>query len=316
VALHKRARSLSWQVSATHALLIFVTIDASAQTTSTLAWAPRPSRLTSYKAPNRPLWKLSDILAQHAGEKDWSILVADTPNFVARYVSMAPGKTTQSLMYADDRAFWVVEAGQLRFTIEGQEPFVASKGFLVQVPARTPFTLETVGREPALRFEVHPAEPPIFPIFPISGTPVPQPGVSYIKAAFKGHGNYDAVNRPYLDFQKDVVLDGNPAPAAFLKDPYLSVEVFRGQPQPVPPDTDKGHFRANYPGFWFVLEGKENFLVEGEKPFTAKEGDVVFAPVGRFHRVTSGGDGMSTRLAINARPSNLHWYQPGAGGGE
>ena len=83
---------------------------------------------------------------------------------------------------------------------------------------------------------------------------------------------------------------------------------------PLPPDTDWGHFRANYPGFWFVLEGKQNFLIEGEKPFTAGEGDVVFAPVGRFHRVTSGGDTISTRLAINSRPGNLHWYQPQTGG--
>lgn len=290
------------------ALPLLWTGSGHGQTASTLAWAPRPSRLVPYKAPNRPLWRLSDILARHAGETDWSEPVAETPDFVARYVSMAPGKNTQSLMYADDRAFWVVEAGQIRFQIEGQAPFIATKGFLVQVPARTPFTLETLGNEPSLRFEMHPAEAPIYPI---SETPVPQAGISYIKATFKGRGNYDAVNRPFLDFEKDVVREAKPAPATFLKDPYLSVEIFRGPPQPLPPDSDWGHFRANYPGLWFVLEGKQNFLIEGEKPFTAGEGDVVFAPVGRFHRVTAGGEGMSTRLAIDARPGNLHWYQPG-----
>lgn len=306
----KRAM-LSSLLLAVPAVLVLRMGDGHAQSASTLAWAPRPSRLVSYAAPNRPLWKLSDILARHAGEKDWSEPVADTPYFIARYVSMAPGISTQSLMYADDRAFWVVEAGQIRFSIEGEAPFVATKGFLVQVPARTAFALETVGSEPSLRFELHPAEAPIFPI---SETPAPRPGVSYIKATFKGHGSYDAINKPFLDFQKDVVQDGKPAPATFMKDPYMAVEIFRGQPQPLPPDTDWGHFRANYPGLWFVLEGKENFLIEGERPFTAGEGDVVFAPVGRFHRVTSGGDGMSTRLAIDTRPGNLHWYQPGAGG--
>jgi mannose-6-phosphate isomerase-like protein (cupin superfamily) len=285
--------------------------DGYAQSASTLAWAPRPSRLVPYAAPNRPLWKMSEILARHAGEKDWSEPVADTPDFMARYVSMAPGKSTQRLMYADDRAFWVVESGQIRFQIEGQAPFVATKGFLVQVPARTAFMLETAGNEPSLRFEVHPAEAPIYPI---SETPAPRAGVSYIKATFKGHGSYDAANRPFLDFEKEVVQDGKPSPATFLKDAYLSVEIFRGPPQPVPPDSDWGHFRANYPGLWFVLEGEQNFLIEGEQPFTASEGDVVFAPVGRFHRVTAGGGGMSTRLAINARPGNLHWFQPGAGG--
>jgi mannose-6-phosphate isomerase-like protein (cupin superfamily) len=308
---HKRVSLFRWRMLAALPVFALPAVDGHAQATNTLAWAPRPSRLPVYTAPNRALWKLSDVIALHLREKDWSEPVADTPSFVARYVSMAPGKTTPTIMYSDDRAFWVVEAGELRFRIEGQEPFVASKGFLVQVPARTPFTLETVGSEPSLRFEVHPAEPPIFPI---SEIPVPRPGISYIKATFKGRGSYDALNRPYLNFQKDIIQDGHPAPAAFLKDTYLSVELFRGQPQTVPPDTDWGHFRANYPGFWFVLEGKENFLIEGEKPFTAQEGDVIFAPVGRFHRVTSGGDGMSTRLAINARPSNLHWYQPNTGG--
>ncbi|HUE65756.1 MAG TPA: hypothetical protein VMO78_15385 [Rhizomicrobium sp.] len=69
---------------------VLASSDTSAQSASTLAWAPRPSRLVPYAAPNRPLWKLSDILARHAGEKDWSEPVADTPDFVARYVSMAP----------------------------------------------------------------------------------------------------------------------------------------------------------------------------------------------------------------------------------
>ena len=301
----------SLPVAAALAVLLLGSGGARAQTASTLAWAPKPARLAAYAAPNRPLWKLSDILARHSQEADWSESVADTHDFVARYVSMAQGKSTQSMMYSDDRAFWVVERGQIRFRIEGQAPFIAMKGFLVQVPARTSFTLETVGDEPSLRFEVHPAEAPIFPI---SETPAPQRGVSYIKATFKGRGSYDGINKPFLDFQKDVVQDGKPAPATFLKDPYMSVEVFRGPPQPLPPDSDWGHFRANYPGLWFVLEGKQNFLIEGEKPFIADEGDVVFAPVGRFHRVTAGGDGISTRLAINARPGNLHWYRPGAGG--
>lgn len=302
-----------WPVQMLAAFALLSARAGYAQTAATTAWAPKPSRLVAYQAPNRPLWRLSDIRARHAAEADWSEPVADTPSFVARYVSMAPGKSTQPIMFSDDRSFWVIEAGQVRFRIEGQEPFVATKGFLVQVPARTPFVLETVGSEPSLRFEVMPAEPPIFPI---SETPVPQRGVSYIKASFKGRGSYDAINRPFLDFQKDVVQDGHPAPATFLKDPYMSVEVFRGTPQALPPDTDWGHFRANYPGFWFVLEGRENFLIEGERPFTAEEGDVVYAPVGRFHRVTSGDEGMSTRLAINARPGNLHWYQPGKAGGD
>ena len=58
----------------------------------------------------------------------------------------------KTVFYADDRVFWVVQAGAIRFTIEGQEPFIATKGFLVQVPYRVPFQLETVGSAPSLYF--------------------------------------------------------------------------------------------------------------------------------------------------------------------
>jgi mannose-6-phosphate isomerase-like protein (cupin superfamily) len=286
----------------------FALLPAQAQTETTLAWAPKPAHPAPYRSPNKPLWKLSAILERHAKQPNWIETVVDTPNFVGAYISMAPGGHTQKFFYSDDRTFWVVQAGQIKFEIEGQQAFVASKGFLVQVPSRVPFTLETVGDVPSLRFEVHPAEPPIFPA---TEKPKAVAGVTYIQGSFKGHGAYDDQNKLFLDFEKDVIQARAKPPTAFMEDPYMAVEIFRGPPVPTSDDTDWGHFRANYPGCWFVLEGKENFLIEGVASFTAEAGDVVFAPVGRWHRVTAGGEGNSTRLAINARPGNLHWYQPG-----
>src|SRR5258708_6715835 len=288
--------------------------DAQQAAKPILAWAPKPARLTPYAAPNKPLWKLAEILKTHAGQQDWRETVVSTPDFTGAYIAMAPGKKTKTIFYADDRVFWVVQAGQIRFTIEGQAPFVASKGFLVQVPYRVPFSLETVGNVPSLRFEISPAGEA--PIYPIAETPDPVRGVEYIHATFTGHGAYDAVNKPALDFDKDVAQGGAPPPRTFLKDDRLAVEIFRGPGVPTPAPTSVGHFRANYPGFWFVLEGQEEFLFEGEPLIRAEQGDVVFSPVGRWHRVTAAGAGMSTRLAINARPGNLHWYPEGAGGGE
>jgi len=277
-------------------LFLFGVADAqqAAKTPPILAWAPKPARLTPYAAPNKPHWKLADILRKHAGRQDWTETVVDTPDFTGAYISMAPGKKTKTIFYADDRVFWVVEAGQIRFTIEGQEPFVASKGFLVQAPYRVPFSLETVGDAPSLRFEIRPAEAPIYPT---AETPDPAPGVQYIHATFNGHGAYDAVNKPALDFNKDVVQGGGPPPRAFVKDDRFTVEIFRGPPVPTPPSTSVGHFRANYPGFWFVLEGKEEFLIEGEPLITAEQGDVVFSPVGRWHRVTAAGAGIAATAA-------------------
>ena len=68
---------------------------------------------------------------------------------------MAPGAKTPRRFRPDTRAWWIVQDGQIRFTIEGQEPFVASKGYLVQVPYRTVYSLETVGDKPSLRLEVN-----------------------------------------------------------------------------------------------------------------------------------------------------------------
>jgi mannose-6-phosphate isomerase-like protein (cupin superfamily) len=289
-------------------LFLFGAADAqqAPKTPPILAWAPKPARLTPYEAPNRPHWKLADILHKHAGQQDWTETVVDTPDFTGAYISMAPGKKTKTIFYADDRVFWVVQAGQIRFNIEGQEPFVASKGFLVQVPYRVPFSLETMGDAPSLRFEIRPGEAPIYPI---AETPDPARGVQYIHATFSGHGAYDGLNKPALDFEKDVVQGGAAPPRTFLKDDQLGVEIFRGPP--AAPPTALGHYRANYPGLWFVLEGQETFLIEGEPLITAEQGDVVFAPVGRWHNVTATVAGHSTRLAINARPENLHWYPEG-----
>ncbi len=115
---------------------------------------------------------------------------------------MAPGKKTKTIYYADNRIFWVVQDGAIRFTIQGQEPFVATKGFLVQVPFRVPFSMETVGDKPSLRFEVVDARAK--PLYPAVETPTPLPGNHYVQVSFTGQGVYDAVNHPYLDFQKEM----------------------------------------------------------------------------------------------------------------
>jgi len=74
--------------------------------------------------------------------------VVDDNSLRADYVSMAPGVKTPRQFHPDTRAWWIVQDGQIRFSIEGQEPFGASKGYLVQVPYRNIFSLETVGDKP------------------------------------------------------------------------------------------------------------------------------------------------------------------------
>jgi mannose-6-phosphate isomerase-like protein (cupin superfamily) len=277
------------------------------------AWAPQPVKLTPFAAPNRLHYKLTDILAQHKGQKDWAQTVVLTRDYIGQYIQMAPGEKTKTLFYADDRVFWVVEAGQIRFTIEGQQPFVATKGFLVQVPYRVPYSMETVGDAPSLRFEVRASYEQ--PSYVASETPTPVPGWKYVQSNYTGRGSYDAANKPYLDFQKEIVEGGGKG-GGFVKDDHTWANVIRSEAIPTPPDNEWGHFHENFAEFWIVLEGKEDFRIEGEPVFTADVGDIVFAPDERWHRVTAGGSGFGTRLAITPRPPSLHYTQLGSSGGD
>ena len=110
------------------------------------AWAPMPEKPSPFVPPNKPLTKLSDLLAKHKGHQNWSEVIVNDNLFHGSYISMAPGAKTPRRFQQDNRAFWIVQDGQIRFTIEGVEPFVASKGFLVQVPKRLVYSMETVGK--------------------------------------------------------------------------------------------------------------------------------------------------------------------------
>ena len=269
----------------------------------TNAWAPRPVDLPPYVGTHKPHWKLSSMLADHAGREDWSVTLADDRHLLAQYVSMAPGNSTPRRFHPDTRVFWIVQAGQIRFAIEGQEPFVASKGFLVQVPDRTPYRLETVGAAPSLRLEVMVGGASTF--YTLDETPVPAPGMEFVKVTLPGRGQYDESNRPYLDFPREIV-DGGGRAGMFVRDDRLMAVIIRGPAEPRPPDTDRGHIHVDYSELWFVLEGKVDYLIEGLPFFTAEQGDVVYAPAGRFHRPTFGGTGMATRVGINGFHSGVH----------
>lgn len=305
--MRKAIRALPCFLSAFALLGTWGSATAAERPKPILAWSPKPVPLTPWKAPNKAHWKLSSILAKHAGQARWTEDIVEDKDFSAHYIQMAPGDRTEPKFYADSRTFWVVQSGKIRFHIQGQPEFVASKGFLVQVPFRVPYWMETVGDQPSLRFEV--VKSGATPLYPIDQTPPATPGKKYVKVQYVGQGHYDDVNHPYLDFERDVVA-ANARGGPFVEDDHTFANVIRGHGAPPPPSTNLGHFHVDYSEFWFVLEGKIDYLIEGQPFFTASEGDIVYAPQGRWHRASFGGTGMSTRLAINPRPEGMHNYQP------
>ena len=127
----------------------------------------------------KPVWRLSEILATHKGQADWTEPIVNDAYLHADYISMGPGGKTPRRFNADTREWWIIQDGQIRFTIEGQEPFVASKGFMVQVPYRNIYSMETVGDKPSLRFEVNISG--ATKDYPGDEKPPSMPGVEFIK---------------------------------------------------------------------------------------------------------------------------------------
>ena len=142
-------------------------------------WAAKPTNMTPYVAPNRPHWKLSEILAAHKGQSDWVQALVRNKDQEADYISMGAGEKTKMKMWPDDRLVFIVWSGSIKVSIDGYEPFTATKGFMVNVPFRHMYALENVGSTPALRFEVR--ETGSTPVYPASETPDPAPGMTYVK---------------------------------------------------------------------------------------------------------------------------------------
>lgn len=277
-----------------------------------LVWAPLPVEPNEWIAPNKPLTRLSELRSKHAGELNWTETVVSDNLFHADYISMAPGAKTPRRFHPDNRAWWIVQDGQIRFTIEGQEPFVASKGFLVQVPHRLVYSMETVGDKPSLRLEVTVANSST--MYPIDETPTPVSGVKYVRARVATvKGAYDKANVPFIDYNQTIAGNAKAKPNQdqFIGDSHGIANIIRGDPKTQAParDEDKGHLHETGPEFWFILEGQMEFKIGSVPVFVADQGDVVYAPAKTWHRIRFAGASMATRLAIVGYP-NSHVFQP------
>ena len=274
-------------------------------------WSPKKTPYAKYVAPNKPLTKLADVLAAHKSEKSWSHPVIRNKDLVADWKQIASGQTTTQLAYSDNRTAIIVWSGQMKVSMEGQEPFVASKGFEIDIPYRVPFTLQTIGDQPALYFQINAtSDMPVYPVATNPTKPKPVNGYEYEeRLASGGVGTYDAMNQPYLDYYKDVV-GGTTRATAFISSQHMFVNNIRGRGVATPPASNLGHFHIGYDEFWFVMEGNIDVQIEGEPLVQASAGDIILAAQGHWHRASFGGPvgQMATRVAINPYPAGLHNY--------
>ena len=273
-------------------------------------WAPKQTTLTPYTAPNRPHWKLSEILAAHRGQGDWVQPIVRNTEQSADYVSLGAGRKTKAKFYPDDRVIFIVWDGSVRVSIDGVEPFTATKGFMVNVPFRHTYTVENVGGRPALWFEVRQAGS--VPMYPASETPDPVAGRTYVKVTGNPGPAKDRDTNPiYVDFFKTIAVGEKPYNGKFVWDDHFTSNILRGKAaDSVPADTNKGHFHTEWTEFWFIMEGRVGYKIEGYPYFVSEPGDIVAAAKGRWHRPGNDPSApMSTRIPINPRPVIMHNFE-------
>jgi mannose-6-phosphate isomerase-like protein (cupin superfamily) len=220
---------------------------------------------------------------------------------------MAPGQKTPRRMNGDTREWWIVQSGTLKFTVEGREPVVATKGFMVQVPYRTLYQIENVGTDPALRFEVNVTR--ARKLYPLDETPTPLPGFEYVPTRVTGGvGTLDAQNRPVVDFAK--VVSGEERGGSFVVDDRSFANIIIGNYQRPQPEN-KGHYHEEGSEFWLIMLGKIRYKIEGLPEFEAEPGDVVYVPRQTWHLASFGGsEGLrSCRLAMNGFPYQAHMFE-------
>jgi hypothetical protein len=88
---------------------------------------------SAYPAPLRPLWKLADLKKMHAGQNTWSQPVVLDDEQEATYNSGAPGTKVTTRMHPQSATVFMIMAGQVRFTVEGQEPVLTKRGSIVNI---------------------------------------------------------------------------------------------------------------------------------------------------------------------------------------
>ncbi|MGE3889922.1 MAG: cupin domain-containing protein [Vicinamibacterales bacterium] len=272
----------------------------------TMVWAPKPVELAGYAPPQRPWVKLSDLEAAHRGRPNWRELLVDDGRLTAEYVSAAPGTRVGRRFHPDTREWFAVVKGEVRVEIEGQPPFTAARGSLVNIPRQTFYSLETIGTTPSLRFIVNVAKAKT--VYPQDvEPPVPPPGMQWVPATInRTPGRYDEFNRPHLNIHEEAAKNPNYAGGRFVRDDKSEMLVLYGHEKNLPPlnPADKGHFHAESAEFWLVFAGKIRYALEGREPFVASEGDVVYVPAGTWHATRYTGADPSCRLSITEYVGN------------
>ena len=292
------------------ALLLGFTAAVLAQQTQpkpvpTSAWATKPVKTPGYRGIHKPWTKLADLKAKHKGQTTWHELLVDDGRLTAEYFSAAPGTKVSPRFRPDTREWFAVVEGEVRVEIEGQESFTATRGSLINIPRQTIYSLATVGTAPSLRFAVNVAGAKT--MYPDAvEKPAPPAGTVWTQVRInRTPGRYDEFNQPHLNIHEAASKNEKYSGGRFVRDDKSEMLVLYGHEKNMPPldPADQGHFHAESAEFWLVFSGKIRYSFEGQQPFIASEGDVVYVPSSTWHATRYIGDN-ACRLSITEYVGN------------
>lgn len=317
-----RFRALAAAIAACHVLPAVANAQNPApppgpRTVPTAVWASKPTSLRPYPPGIVPWLKLADIKARHTGQSTWTDPLFNDGRLMAEYVSTAPGVRQSPRFHPDTREWFAVVEGEVRVTIEGQpEPIVAKRGSTVNIPRQTVFTVETIGATPSLRFVLNVAGAKTYYVAEEGSAPpsVPAPaGAAWMRTTInRAPGIYDQFNQPHVNIHDEGAKNPKYTGGRFVRDDKSEMLIIYGYEKNLPPfdPADKGHFHPESAEAWLVLTGKIRYAFEGQQPFVASEGDVVYVPSNTWHATRFVGEAPSCRLSITEYVGNTLVLEP------
>ncbi len=266
-------------------------------------------------APNKPIYRLAELQKKHGGHADWKEVIVDDEMLHAEYISSAPGAAVSKRFHPDTRAWWVVMDGDIRFEIENQQPFVAHKGSIVQVPKQTMFAMKTEGDKPALRFEVNVTGATT--LYPENAETPKTPKFDFVTIKMtRQPAPYGEGNKPIVTFDE---LAANPKYTrglyvkSVVTDDRANSSFIYGLEKNLPPENpdSRGHYHSSCAEFWVIMAGEIQYDIETQQRFVAQLGDVVYVPPYTYHAPRFHGSAPACRLAMNGYVGIAHLWDIG-----
>jgi mannose-6-phosphate isomerase-like protein (cupin superfamily) len=272
-----------------------------------------------YTPPNKPLWKLADLLKMHAGQSNWSQQIIKDNLQDVTYNSAAPGTKVSPRMHMETATAFVVIKGEMHFTVEGQAPVTATRGGIVNIMNNTIYAYDVEGAQNALWVEIHPLW--YQTEYPATEPPPPAiPGTDVVKVAFAHKpAPYTGNNKLYFNLF-DAIAACQPV-ANVVMDEHIYVNPLLGwvnpadnkcpnaargnvggpgAPGPFNPQSTFGHLHHGVIEWWVVQSGAISGKFENTGEFHAVEGDVLYAAPDMWHQMAAEApSGPSVRTAMS-----------------